>query len=74
MGNITNAVGIELVIVGFIVMFYLPLCGQRLIRFNEEGISFIRFFSRRFLRWNEIMEVSNVSLNSYPVLQLSSKV
>jgi len=71
-GDWTGALFIEgvTVIISFGLIFQTLL--QRSTRFYDDGISFVKFFKRRFIPWAEITKVSNVSLNQYPVIKLAS--
>jgi hypothetical protein len=66
-----DAAIVELVLVGLCVGLLYPFVNQRYVRFFPDGISYFRFFRRRFLAWGEINAISKSSLNQVPVLRLA---
>ena len=71
-GDWTGVLFIEGVIAMISFGLLLQTLSQRSTRFYDDGISFVKFFKRRFIPWAEITKVSNVSLNQYPVIKLAS--
>ena len=72
-GDWTGVLFIEGVIAMISFGLLLQTLSQRSTRFYDDGISFVKFFKRRFIPWAEITQVSNVSLNQSPVVKLASK-
>ena len=64
---------IQAIAVILLVGFTYPLIINRQTIFYNEGISFIDKFKRRFIEWQEVKEVSNVSGNQYPIILMKSQ-
>ena len=69
-GSWTDVAFIEFILASPCVLMLFPFVMQRFIRFYPTGISYVRLFSRRFIKWGDITAISNVSLNQHPVLRL----
>lgn len=63
----------QFIIVIFTLCLAFPFILERYVHFYEDGISYISFFQRKFIRWSDVKEISDVSRNHYPVIQLKSE-
>lgn len=63
---------IQIIAIILLVGLIYPLVIQRQIIFYDEGINFVENFQRKFISWQKIEQVSNISRNQHPIFLLKS--